>query len=352
MPRAAAALSSRLIFANGAVSRPASPQNNPNPRPLPMEPEMEPEPEEGVRSPRHAPESPHPGPEPAPMDLSFEDVTLYDGHTRSRQKGRLQITRTELSFTPAKAGKGAAVSFPLATIEDSPQAVGTGWRLSLAVAKIEARVRVDQEQPAFDVAFEFGNRERERDEALQAIMIMARGAFGVQLPDWKGRCRATMGKPCAFVWLGRARSCGVVGHWCCLGLLVLWLMLLLVWPSSTPHFSGSRLLTTPEWGEQLNVWAGKGESQEWRLCCSTLEGCDTAAKFHAGCDAHTPTLTVARNDGCSEHDCPGFRNPGGFVFGGFVRSLPPVLLNSADHGWFAGAGDGQLVGGDLLRQKG
>ena len=341
MPRAAAALSSRLIFANGAVSRPASPQQ--------AEPKME---SEGVRSP-HDPERPHPGPEPAPMDLSFEDVTLYDGHTRSRQKGRLQITRTELSFTPAKAGKGAAVSFPLATIEDSPQAVGTGWRLSLAVAKIEARVRVDQEQPAFDVAFEFGNRERERDEALQAIMIMARGAFGVQLPGgWKGRCRATMGKPCAFVWLGRARSCGVVGHWCCLGLLVLWLMLLLVWPSSTPHFSGSRLLTTPEWGEQLNVWTGKGESQEWRLCCSTLEGCDTAAKFHAGCDAHTPTLTVARNDGCSEHDCPGFRNPGGFVFGGFVRSLPPVLLNSADHGWFAGAGDGQLVGGDLLRQKG
>jgi len=112
------------------------------------------------------------------MDLSFADVTLYDGHTRSRQKGRLQITRTELSFFPSKAGKGRAVRFAIAHIEPSPRAVGTGWRLSLAVAKIEARVRVDQEQPAFDIAYEFGNRERERDEALQAIMIMARGAFG------------------------------------------------------------------------------------------------------------------------------------------------------------------------------
>ena len=80
-----------------------------------------------------------------------------------------------------------------------------------------------------------------------------------------------------------------------------------------PHFRGSRLLT-PDWGGTLNGWAGKGEWQEWALCCSTFEGCDTGAKFHAGCDAHTPTLTVAHNAG------NGGSNPGNFTFGGFVRS--------------------------------
>eukprot|EP01045_Picozoa_sp_COSAG04_P002969 COSAG04_NODE_116_length_25104_cov_94.064907_9_plen_634_part_00 len=92
------------------------------------------------------------------------------------------------------------------------------------------------------------------------------------------------------------------------------------WPCGnscgSPHFPGSRLLTA-EWGGTLNGWAGKGEGQEWSLCCSTFEGCDTAAKFHAGCDAHNTTLTVAHNAG------NGGSNPGNFTFGGFVRS--PLL---------------------------
>ena len=66
-------------------------------------------------------------------------------------------------------------------------------------------------------------------------------------------------------------------------------------------------MIAPEWGKQLNVWMGNS-SQVWSLCCSTFEGCDTAAKFHAGCDAHAPTLTVAHN-------------AGDFTFGGFVRTL-------------------------------
>ena len=79
------------------------------------------------------------------------------------------------------------------------------------------------------------------------------------------------------------------------------------------HFPGSRLLTA-EWGGTLSGWAGKGEGLEWVLCCSTFEGCDTGAKFHAACDAHAPTLTVAHHAG------DGGSN---YTFGGFVRPLDP-----------------------------
>ena len=79
---------------------------------------------------------------------------------------------------------------------------------------------------------------------------------------------------------------------------------------SAENFPGSRLLT-PEWGAALNGWAGKDECQEWALCCSTFNDCESAGEFHAGCDGRTPTLTVARN-------------AGNFTFGGFVR-CPPCL---------------------------
>ena len=95
----------------------------------------------------------------------------------------------------------------------------------------------------------------------------------------------------------------------------------------SPFFPGSRLVA-PEWGRTLNGWAGQGE-QKWSLCCSTFEGCDTAAKFHAACDAHTPTLTVAHNAGGTKtsghsngQECTPSNpcsNPGDFTFGGFVR---------------------------------
>ena len=85
---------------------------------------------------------------------------------------------------------------------------------------------------------------------------------------------------------------------------------------TSPDFPGSRLLTA-EWGGTLSGWAGKGEGQEWSLCCSTFEGCDTAAKFHAACDAHTPTLTVAHHAG------EGGSN---FTFGGFVRPSLPAFV--------------------------
>ena len=61
------------------------------------------------------------------------------------------------------------------------------------------------------------------------------------------------------------------------------------------------------------------EAQGWSLCCSTFEGCDTTAKFHAACDAHAPTLTVAHNAGSDDGS-----NPGNFTFGGFVRSPLPA----------------------------
>ena len=106
--------------------------------------------------------------------------------------------------------------------------------------------------------------------------------------------------------------------------------------ASFPSFRGSRLITDAAAGDTLNAWAGKHKDQEWALCCSTFEGCDTAAKFHAACDAHTPTLTVGHN---SRH----------FTFGGFVRTLSLVSL------WHQLTrvrvpGGGQVVRGDLLRR--
>eukprot|EP01045_Picozoa_sp_COSAG04_P025370 COSAG04_NODE_3319_length_2939_cov_23.714085_1_plen_716_part_00 len=96
------------------------------------------------------------------------------------------------------------------------------------------------------------------------------------------------------------------------------------------HFPGSRLLT-PEWGTTLNGWvteewgnelSGWTHAQHWRRCCSTFEGCDTGAKFHAACDSHNTTLTVAHNAG------DGGSNPGNFTFGGFVR-IPSARLRAA-----------------------
>ena len=92
--------------------------------------------------------------------------------------------------------------------------------------------------------------------------------------------------------------------------------------SSGVAFPVSKLITDAAWGRQLNTWAGM-EGREWALCCSTFEGCDTAAKFHAACDAHAPTLTVAHNIGGTYHNPLTGRdetNPGNFTFGGFVRS--------------------------------
>ena len=85
-------------------------------------------------------------------------------------------------------------------------------------------------------------------------------------------------------------------------------------PPQLAAFRGSQLITDAGWGEQLNGWANM-TGREWSLCCSTFEGCDTAAKFHAACDAHTPTLTVAHNAGGTKYHV----NPGNFPFGGFVR---------------------------------
>ena len=60
------------------------------------------------------------------------------------------------------------MSFPLESIEQSPsppRAAGMGGRL-----KVEARVVVPRrEQPAVEIAFEFGSRQREREQALEAM---------------------------------------------------------------------------------------------------------------------------------------------------------------------------------------
>ena len=175
MPRAEAGLSSGLL-ANDALSRPASPpragasDDEPQRVAAAAEPEPQAEPEpEGILC-FFEPENAEP--ELTPMELNFSDVTLYDGHTRSRQKGRLQITSAELSFFPAGGG-GRAVSFPLESIEQSPnppRAAGMGGRL-----KVEARVVVPRrEQPAVEIAFEFGSRQPERDAALAAMSQQAR----------------------------------------------------------------------------------------------------------------------------------------------------------------------------------
>ena len=141
---------------------------------------------------------------------------------------------------------------------------------------------------------------RSNDSGLQARLSPV---YQIAIGAKRRACQALCGGRCPIAW---ALLCATA------------VMLVVVEQkseSSRPSlFPGSRLLT-PEWGGTLNGWAGKGEGQEWSLCCSTFEGCDTAAKFHAGCDAHTPTLTVAHNAG------NGGSNPGNFTFGGFVRTL-------------------------------
>ena len=96
-------------------------------------------------------------------------------------------------------------------------------------------------------------------------------------------------------------------------------------PARGGGFPRSRLLTSA-WGRKLNSWAGRTSEAEWSLCCSTFEGCDTAAKFHAGCDAHKPTLTVAHNAGDTHY---GEVNPGNYTFGGFVRTFSCIFPSDA-----------------------
>lgn len=90
-----------------------------------------------------------------------------------------------------------------------------------------------------------------------------------------------------------------------------------------PHFAGSQLLT-PEWSEALATWSARSVGAHgWTRCCSTFEGCDTAAKFHDACDPHNITLTVAHNSN---------RN---HTFGGFVRPLTSLFFprgSGADRG--------------------
>eukprot|EP01043_Picozoa_sp_COSAG02_P026268 COSAG02_NODE_1507_length_12231_cov_56.431751_13_plen_156_part_01 len=50
------------------------------------------------------------------MDLNILDVALYDGHTQSWQKGRLNITRTALSFYLDGDGD-QALCLPLENVE-------------------------------------------------------------------------------------------------------------------------------------------------------------------------------------------------------------------------------------------
>ena len=144
-------------------AEPREPEPEPEPQPpagLPGEPE--PEPEEGV----------------PPEEVGYWEaegipgVVLYDEHTRSRQKGRLQITRSQLSFYPASGG-GRPVSFPLESVQSAKRAE-KGGRF-----KVEARVLVPRQDKSAAIAFEFDDRRRERDDALRA-MSKEDGLFGRQ----------------------------------------------------------------------------------------------------------------------------------------------------------------------------
>ena len=144
-------------------AEPREPEPEPEPHPpagLPGEPE--PEPEEGV----------------PPEEVGYWEaegipgVVLYDEHTRSRQKGRLQITRSQLSFYPASGG-GRPVSFPLESVQSAKRAE-KGGRF-----KVEARVLVPRQEKSAAIAFEFDDRRRERDDALRA-MSKEDGLFGRQ----------------------------------------------------------------------------------------------------------------------------------------------------------------------------
>eukprot|EP01045_Picozoa_sp_COSAG04_P027506 COSAG04_NODE_4043_length_2346_cov_6.101024_1_plen_466_part_00 len=143
----------------------------------PREPEPEPEPQ----APAGLPGEPEPEPEEGvpPEEVGYWEaegipgVVLYDEHTRSRQKGRLQITRSQLSFYPASGG-GRPVSFPLESVQSAKRAE-KGGRF-----KVEARVLVPRQEKPAGIAFEFDDRRRERDDALRAMSKDEDGLFGRQ----------------------------------------------------------------------------------------------------------------------------------------------------------------------------
>ena len=82
-------------------------------------------------------------------------------------------------------------------------------------------------------------------------------------------------------------------------------------PPPAVFFPGLRLIT-PEWGKQLNEWAGIAD-QEWALCYSSFrDNSSSPAMFHELCDRYTNTLSVAYAEGMSH------------TFGGFVRFTSPV----------------------------
>ena len=69
------------------------------------------------------------------------------------------------------------------------------------------------------------------------------------------------------------------------------------WCSGSPGgligpFFESRLIS-PGQGAKLNSWANQTGS--WELCYDSFTMDSTTAAFHQGCDAFSPTVTVAHN---------------------------------------------------------
>lgn len=72
------------------------------------------------------------------------------------------------------------------------------------------------------------------------------------------------------------------------------------------RFPGSRILTDRSWGDVVNDWAGKGETQMWKPCFSSFTDGSDATTFHTQCNQYNTTITFVRNSL-------------GNTFGGYVR---------------------------------
>jgi hypothetical protein len=74
-----------------------------------------------------------------------------------------------------------------------------------------------------------------------------------------------------------------------------------------PTFAGSRIITQP-WSDTLDGWfPPKVQGKKWALCFSSFLDKTDVSVFHAQCDQHSTTLTVANSSSL-------------YTFGGYVRT--------------------------------
>ena len=257
-----------LDGARAGVSRPASPERAPARAPSPPSRERP-----AAESKTDATRPPSPQPQPQPQPVQFE--LQPEPNLPQEERAELQHVGAQAASRPASPETPSELS---GRVSSSRKVTFVSQEPDLQTVLLAPKAQSDDPAPEPPPTSSHRCARMLYAVGLVVLLLCALGFYVVQAE-----------KP------GPEHTHGTV-------------------PSS---FDSSRLLTL-EWGETLNDWAGgrqpNGTDQRWELCCSTFLGCDDASAFHDACDAHSFTLTVARNAGDNRS------NPGNFTFGGFVRA--------------------------------